>query len=84
MPNKTTVEVEQRVLPWRQRKLEEAAAFVLKNDKLMGFLSAALRLVQGPFVRAGGLKTAGDRQLPGLAPRSFRQLWAAGALEEKK
>ena len=77
-------EVEKRVLPWRQRKLEEAAAFVLKNDKLMGFLSAALRLVQGPFVRGGRLKSGGDRQLPGLAPRSFRQLWAAGALEEKK
>jgi L-lactate dehydrogenase complex protein LldF len=83
-------EVEQKVLSWPQRKVEKAAAFVLKNEKLMGFLSGAARLAQRPFVSGGTLKIpapfnpAGDRRLPGLAKRSFRQLWAAGALEDER
>ena len=81
-------EVEQRLLKWSQRKAEEAAALVLKHEKLMRFVTGAVRLVQRPFLRQGSLRLPGrlhpapGRRLPGLAPRSFRQMWKAGELED--
>ncbi len=83
-------EVADRVLPWRERKAEEAVAFVLGREKLMRFVAGAVRLVQRPFVREGRLNLPGflnpalERQLPGLSGRSFREMWASGELEDKQ
>jgi L-lactate dehydrogenase complex protein LldF len=79
-------EVQQRLLPRSERLLERAAAYVLRHPRLMRMATAALRLLQRPFLRDGVLHLpprfhpAGERQLPGLAPRSFRQWWR----EQKK
>ncbi|MCZ6678760.1 MAG: LutB/LldF family L-lactate oxidation iron-sulfur protein [Candidatus Poribacteria bacterium] len=84
-----TDEVTEGVLPWRERKTEEGAAFVLRHQKLMRFVSAAVRLAQRPFVRddvlnlPGPLNPTPGRQLPGLAKHSFREMWKAGELEDK-
>ena len=82
-------EVADGVLPWRERKAEEAAAFVLGREKLMRFVAGAVRLAQRPFVREGRLNLPGflnpalERRLPGLSRRSFREMWASGEVEDK-
>jgi L-lactate dehydrogenase complex protein LldF len=74
-------EVEQRVMPYRERFAERAAAFVLGHERLMRLVTATLRVLQRPFVRKGGLRLpgrlhpSGRRNLPNLAPRPFRDLW---------
>jgi L-lactate dehydrogenase complex protein LldF len=74
-------QVQKRILPRRERFTERVAAYVLRHERLTGFITGALRLLQRPFVRDGVLhlpqrfRPAGDRRLPTLAPRSFRQLW---------
>ncbi len=76
--------------PWWERKLEEAAAFVLKHEKLMRVVAKTMRLAQWPFVHDGVLNLprpfnpTGERKLPGLARRSFREMWQSGELEEKR
>jgi len=74
-------EVEEKILPWTERKLEEAAAFVLARERLLRFVAGALRLLQRPLVGNGRLRLprrlnpAGERQLPALAKKSFREMW---------
>jgi hypothetical protein len=76
-----TEEVERRVLRWHERKLEEWAAWVLGHARLYRALTGLARIVQRPLVREGRLRLprrlnpAQERDLPGLAARSFRSMW---------
>ncbi|MCZ6633461.1 MAG: LutB/LldF family L-lactate oxidation iron-sulfur protein [bacterium] len=78
------------VLPWWERKAEEGAAFVLKHEKWMRFVTGVMRVAQRAFVRKGvlnlpdWLNPAAGRQLPHLAKRSFRKMWQSGELEQKQ
>ncbi|MBE7529811.1 MAG: iron-sulfur cluster-binding protein [Chloroflexi bacterium] len=78
-------EVAARLLPWRERKAEEFAAFVLGREGRMNFFTKLGRWGQRPFQHDDGLKlpvNVGDgRTLPSLAPKPFRQLWDEGAVE---
>ncbi|NDJ76034.1 MAG: iron-sulfur cluster-binding protein [Chloroflexi bacterium] len=77
-------EVEQRIIPRQERLLEGSAAWVLGRPRLFRFLTGLGRFFQRPLARNGslrlprGLNPARDRQLPALAPRSFRELWDDG------
>lgn len=77
-------EVEGAILPWHERLLERTAAYVMARPRLYRWAAAALRIGQRPFLRQGTLRLprrldpAAGRRLPGLAPRSFHQLWQAG------
>lgn len=75
-------EVAAHLLPWRERKTEEFAAFVLGSEGRMNFFAKLGRLGQRPFQHDDGLKlpvNVGDgRALPTLAAKPFRQLWAEG------
>ncbi len=74
-------EVEQRVMPYRERFAERAAAFVMGHERLMRLVTAILRVLQRPVARGdrirlpGRLHPTGQRDLPSLAPRPFRELW---------
>jgi L-lactate dehydrogenase complex protein LldF len=82
-------EVEGEILPWHERLAEEAAAAVLAHGWLMRLTTAALRLVQRPFVRQDHLQVPdrfnplGERQLPRLANKSFHQMWADGEFDDQ-
>jgi len=82
--------VAESMLPWRERKAEEAVAFIFKHEKLMRFMTGAARLAQWPIVRDGVLNIPQrfsptlKRKLPGLAKRSFHKMWRSGELEDKK
>lgn len=85
-----TDQVEKHLIPWKDRMLEKGAAHILKNEKLMNFITEAARLIQRPFVLDGTLRfpkgldpTLGRRQ-PGLAEQSFNNLWQSGELENKR
>jgi len=83
-------EVDNHVLPWWQRMAEKAAAAIMRHEKSMDLVTGAIRLAQKPFVRDGALKfprrlhAAFGRQMPGLAKRSFREMWQSGTLEDKR
>jgi L-lactate dehydrogenase complex protein LldF len=85
-----TDQVSKRVLPWGERKMEEGAAFVLGHEKLMRFVTGTMRLMQKPFLNGNSLNLPKwlnpvvERQLPGLAKRSFRKMWRSGELEDKQ
>jgi hypothetical protein len=56
------------------------------HERLLRLTSSLLRQLQRPFARDGQvrpprrLNPAGDRPLPALARKSFRQLWKEGEL----
>jgi L-lactate dehydrogenase complex protein LldF len=74
-------EVQTRVLPWRERLIEEAAAFVLGHTRLYRTLAGLGRVFQRPLARDGSLRPprrlnpAQERALPALAKRSFHAMW---------
>ena len=83
-------EVEQGMMPWHEQKLEEWVADGLTSSGKMGFGARSLRLLQRPFQKENNiqlpsfLNPAGDRKLPSFAPKSFRQMWADGDMDEEK
>jgi L-lactate dehydrogenase complex protein LldF len=80
--------VQQRILPWRERLAERLAAAVFARTRVMRLTAAVGRLLQQPLVNQEQLRLpkrldpAGGRQLPTLAPRSFRQMWEEGEIGE--
>jgi L-lactate dehydrogenase complex protein LldF len=76
-----TEEVQQRIMPWYERWGEEVIGVVLSHTRLYRTLTGLARVLQRPLVRRGSLRLprrlnpAGERDLPALAPRSFRSLW---------
>jgi L-lactate dehydrogenase complex protein LldF len=76
-----TEEVQQRIMPWYERWGEEIIGVVLSHTRLYRTLTGIARVFQRPLVRRGSLRLprrlnpAGERDLPALAPRSFRALW---------
>lgn len=81
-------EVEQRIIPAGERLLERGVAFVMGHRRLWELATGLGRLLQKPLARNGHLRLprrlnpVRPRQLPALAPRSFREMWAAGELDE--
>jgi L-lactate dehydrogenase complex protein LldF len=79
-------EVKEHIIPWHERLAEEAAAFVLMHERLLRLTSSLLRQLQRPFARDGQLRPprrlnpTGDRPLPALARKPFRELWREGGL----
>ena len=79
---------ERAITPWHLRWLEGLAARILASPRRLRLATGLLRWLQRPLRGRRGLRLpgvlnpAGDRALPALAPRSFRQMWAAGELEE--
>ncbi len=76
--------VEQGLSPTKEGALEKAAAFALRYDKLWEVVTGLGRLGQRPLLKNGNLQVpyqfnpAGERQLPSLAKKSFRDLWRDG------
>ncbi|MCA9980113.1 MAG: iron-sulfur cluster-binding protein, partial [Anaerolineales bacterium] len=78
-------EVERRILPWRERKAEEAVAWLMTSEQWLNLATGIGRIAQRPWVK-GEENTlvppafAPDlgRALPALAPKSFRQMWREG------
>lgn len=80
-------EVEQGIIPWHERKLEEMVADGMAAPSRMRAGSSVLRVLQRPFQKENSvqlpqfLNPAGKRKLPSLAKKSFRQMWADGEVE---
>jgi L-lactate dehydrogenase complex protein LldF len=81
-------EVQRRLLPATERMAERAVAWGLAHQRLYQLGAGLGRLAAKPFTHDGytdlpaRLNPAQERRLPGLAPRSFREMWAAGELDE--
>jgi L-lactate dehydrogenase complex protein LldF len=75
-------EVAQGILPGPEALAERAAAAVLGHAGLWEAGMRLLRWGQRPFLHDDQLqlpvKLAGERQLPTLPPKSFRQMWRDG------
>jgi L-lactate dehydrogenase complex protein LldF len=82
------VEVEDKLIPWPERILENSAAFVLRHQHLTEWTSRLLRILQRPVQRQGSLKLpdrlnpTGKRDLPSLANKPFREIWKEGLKDE--
>jgi hypothetical protein len=74
-------EVTKRIIPRTERFAESSVAFVLSHARLYRVLTGLARVFQRPIARRGSLRVprrlnpVGDRQLPALAKRSFRDMW---------
>ena len=83
-------EVEQGMMPWHEQKLEEWVADGLTSSGKMGLGARSLRFLQRPFQKENNiqlpsfLNPAGNRKLPSFAPKSFRQMWADGDINNEK
>lgn len=77
-------EVAEHLLPWTERKAEELAAFALSSNGRMRFFTRLGRWGQRPFTRDNALhlpgNPGGERQIPPLAAKSFRQMWQDGEI----
>lgn len=65
--------VEQKIVPFMERLLEEGVATLLLNEQVMEMSAGILRLLQKPFLN--NTQLTHGRQLPQLARQSFRQWW---------
>jgi L-lactate dehydrogenase complex protein LldF len=80
--------VQQRIVPWWESVAERAVALGLANEPLYRLGSNLARRLQTPWTQQGqlnlpaALSPGQGRKLPALANRSFREMWAAGELEE--
>jgi L-lactate dehydrogenase complex protein LldF len=74
-------EVEEQIIPRRERWVERAVAFGLAHERLYRMATGLARLLQRPLVDQGAFRVparwnpAQERRLPALAPRSFREMW---------
>lgn len=81
-------EVDENILPWPERLAERAAAFGLGRERLYRLSADLARLAQKPLLDEDHLNVPDklnpihERRLPGLAARSFRDLWQSGELDE--
>ncbi|MCP4357784.1 MAG: iron-sulfur cluster-binding protein [Chloroflexi bacterium] len=75
-------QVEMHITPWHKRKAEEFAAYVFGSEKRLNRYTTLGRLGQRPFLKNDTLNLPGNvadgRELPPLAPKSFRQMWREG------
>ena len=80
-------QVAQGIMPARERAAEGAAAFILNHERLLRMARGALSQLQRPMVKnrqvhlPERLNPAGQRRLPALADKSFRQLWEEGKVD---
>jgi L-lactate dehydrogenase complex protein LldF len=81
-------EVRQSILPAPESLAERAVAWGMGHERLYRLGAGLGRLAARPFTQDGytvlpqRLNPAQERRLPGLAPRSFREIWASGELDE--
>ncbi len=75
------------LLPRSDLWSERWAAWLLAHPRLWRALTRILRWVQAPFKRDGQVRLpppfqiTGERDLPSLASRSFREMWDAGDVD---
>lgn len=75
------VEVERRLVPWHERLAERLAARILAHPRVMRLVRGMVAKGQRLFAREGRVRLpgrlhpAGERDLPALAPRAFRDWW---------
>ncbi|MEA3336775.1 MAG: LutB/LldF family L-lactate oxidation iron-sulfur protein [Chloroflexota bacterium] len=83
-------EVDRRIIPWYERAAERGLAWAFTHPRLYDRGANAARFLGRPLFKDGHsavprkLNPAQQRRLPALAPRSFRQRWASGELEEER
>lgn len=81
-------EVRRGLLPASERLAERAVAWGMAHQRLYQLGAEVGRLAAKPFTHDGytdlppRLNPAQERRLPGLAPRSFREIWRSGELDE--
>ena len=68
-------QVEQGILPWKERIAERIAAFSFGNLRRLKLFSGLGRWLQMPFTRRRKLNLPGVAKYPVLAKRSFHELW---------
>ncbi len=78
--------VQERIMPWHERAIERLAAWVLERPRRYAFFAGLARLFARPLTRGGAtavprwLNPAGERRLPALGRRAFRDLWKDGQI----
>ena len=83
-------EARRGLLPRSDHWAERGAAWLLAHPRLWRMTTRILRWLQAPFKRDGHVQfpppfqITGERNAPALAPRSFHEMWAEGAVEEKR